>query len=149
MQIEAKDIISVQLWNTDGGMINQWEEIDKNRGNFKLLSHFWVKITTKYFVHYLLVPSYDQHKWTHDLASDPLHRIGTWDYAAVVHDWLYQNKGVDIMYQESLIIFTRDACDKIFYLLMDEATPDNLWYWIRNNAAWAGVRLFGGSYWDD
>ena len=54
--------------------------------------------------------------------------------AALVHDWLYYNR-----------IGKREDADKIFLDILKQDGLD----WIRRNAAYKAVRLFGKSAWED
>lgn len=61
---------------------------------------------------------------------------GPWTQAAVVHDWLYNTRGMHVR--------TRKACDVIFLEAMT-ALKVPLW---KRQLMYRAVRIFGGVYWD-
>jgi hypothetical protein len=75
-----------------------------------------------------------------DLASVPsylwtfLQKTGRHGNAAIYHDWLYWQQDCP-----------RDVADRVFDRAMHDMGVDD---WTRG-LMWAGVRIFGGSYWDD
>jgi hypothetical protein len=75
-----------------------------------------------------------------DLASVPsymwaiLQRTGRYGNAAIYHDWLYWERTCP-----------REVADRVFDRAMHDMGVDP----VTRNAMWAGVRVFGGSYWDD
>ncbi|MGE0699509.1 MAG: DUF1353 domain-containing protein [Hyphomicrobiaceae bacterium] len=74
-----------------------------------------------------------------DLASVPRYlqglipRAGRYGNAAIYHDWLYWEQAC-----------TREVADRVF----DRAMLDNGVGAVTRNLIWAGVRVFGGSYWN-
>lgn len=79
-----------------------------------------------------------------DLASVPsylwtlLNKTGRYGNAAIYHDWLYWK-------QQELPDNTRAVADGVFERAMNDMGVDDF----TRNLIWAGVRVFGGSYWDD
>ena len=60
---------------------------------------------------------------------------GPWTQAAVVHDWLYNTKGLHLL--------TRKACDGIF---LEAMAALKVPFWKRQ-LMYRAVRIFGGLYW--
>jgi hypothetical protein len=77
-----------------------------------------------------------------DLASVPsylwafLQKTGRHGNAAIYHDWLY--------WQQADAGVTREMADRVFDRTMHDMGVDG----VTRNLIWAGVRVFGGSYWD-
>ena len=75
-----------------------------------------------------------------DLASVPsylwsvLQRTGRYGNAAIYHDWLYWDQSVP-----------RSFADRVFDRAMHDMGVDAS----TRKIMWAGVRVFGGSYWDE
>lgn len=75
-----------------------------------------------------------------DLASVPsylwgvLQKTGRYGNAAIYHDWLYWEQKVP-----------RSTADRVFERAMNDMGVDTA----TRNMMWAGVRVFGGSYWDE
>ncbi len=75
-----------------------------------------------------------------DLASIPsylwaiLQKTGRYGNAAIYHDWLY--------WQQSC---PRETADAVFNRTMHDMGVDA----VSRNLIWAGVRVFGGRYWDE
>lgn len=78
--------------------------------------------------------------FTTDLASVPsylwgvLQKTGRYGNAAIYHDWLYWEQSVP-----------RSTADRVFDRAMNDMGVDAA----TRRLMWAGVRVFGGSYWDD
>ena len=82
-----------------------------------------------------------------DLASVPnylwpiLNRTGRHGNAAIYHDWLYWQQN-DASVDTGV---TREVADRVFDRAMHDMGVDVA----TRNLIWAGVRIFGGSYWDN
>jgi hypothetical protein len=75
-----------------------------------------------------------------DLASVPsylwalLQKTGKYGNAAIYHDWLYWDQPC-----------SRAVADRVFDRAMHDMGVDA----VTRNAIWAGVRVFGGTYWEE
>lgn len=87
--------------------------------------------------------------WTFSgFLPDGLHRP-----AALIHDYLYQNRGLplpgsyqvhqDGRWQNLDVTWTRQECDKLFARIMREAGTGK----IKRRLMYLSVRAFGGFYW--
>lgn len=110
------------------------------REGLQLLSPIRVNLwTARHGVFEFVVPPHEERPWRTDLASSPLHTWGEWDYAAVVHDFLYEVKGV----LSPNLRLTRAEADKIFYLLcLGNGASE-----VKARAAWAAIRAAGWAWW--
>lgn len=128
----------------DARLVAEWPEPSELAGgDLELKENLVFTLSVNgYFVHTFVPKGFKT-----DLASDPLDRRGRWDYASVVHDWLYYNKGEVAGYK-----LTRKECDKVFLYLMEQCNPTGLdvyFYTVKNFTDYFAVRAFGNKAWKD